>query len=118
MSCFLGSAPALKKLGTAADKIKVMNTSMINAVAILATVATTAGAQSLCGDRDGMVAGLSSKYGETSRLMAIDADGGLIEFFASDARGGWTVIRTNTSGVSCIVSSGNGFEIFAAGDPV
>lgn len=75
---------------------------------ILATNA--AFAQSQCGNRDTVLATLAEKYGESRRSMGIAANNSVMEVFASEASGSWTITVTLPDGMMCLVASGQSFE--------
>lgn len=64
-----------------------------------------------CGKHDKVVAFLSSKYKEQRTSMGIVSNRGVMEFFVSDSTGTWTILLTNTQGISCIVASGENYEL-------
>ncbi len=75
-------------------------------------LAGTASAQIPCGERNAIVAQLSSKYGETRRSYGTTVINGtvmLIETWASES-GSWTVLRTRPDGVTCLLGAGQGYE--------
>lgn len=87
---------------------------------ILATHAGFAAEQ--CGAREAVLAQLAEKYGETRRGIGMAANQTVMEVFASDASGSWTIIVTLPNGASCLVASGEGYEAVtedlpAKGDP-
>lgn len=75
---------------------------------ILATQAGFAATQ--CGARDTVVATLAGQYGETRRGMGLAANNSLVEVFASDTSGSWTIIVTLPDGLTCLVASGQSYE--------
>ena len=42
--------------------------------------------------------------------MGLVSNRGVMEFFVSEKTGTWTVLLTNTKGISCIVAAGESFE--------
>lgn len=75
---------------------------------ILATTASHSAQQ--CAKRDMVVSQLTEKYGETRRGMGVAANNTVVEVFASDASGSWTITVTRPDGVMCLVASGQGYE--------
>jgi hypothetical protein len=63
-----------------------------------------------CAARDIVTAQLTDKYGETRRGMGMAANSTVMELFASDASGTWTITVTLPNGMTCLVASGQGFE--------
>jgi hypothetical protein len=76
-------------------------------------VATQAMAQPQCAARDAVVTQLNSHYGETRRGMGIAANNSVMEVFASEKSGSWTITVTMPDGTMCLVASGQGFETLA-----
>ncbi len=68
-----------------------------------------------CQDRNGMVAALAAKYGESLRGSFLGSPrsgfpGQVFEVWASDGGGSWTVIVTSPGGVSCVLGWGNDWQ--------
>lgn len=74
-----------------------------------------------CGPRERVVERLASVYGESRRAIGLSARNRVLEVFASEASGTWTVTITLPDGVTCLVASGEAFEAFepvgASSDP-
>lgn len=92
---------------------------MILGLAMGATMATAAMAQSRpsCAPRDIVIERLASKYGETRQSIGLGANNAVVEVYASDSSGSWTIIVTSTSGMTCLVASGMAFETLAEALP-
>ncbi|QYX58699.1 hypothetical protein K1T73_16810 [Roseovarius sp. SCSIO 43702] len=71
-----------------------------------------------CAPRDVVVERLASKYGESRQSMGLGANNAVIEVFASQSSGTWTITATNVRGVTCLVASGQAFEQMAEGLPI
>lgn len=79
---------------------------------------TSAQAQSnQCAARDQVVERLGEKYGETRQSIGLGANNGVVEVFASDETGTWTIIITMPTGVACLVASGQAYETLAVAAP-
>lgn len=80
-------------------------------IAVLAlTVAAPAYAQQLpCGERDKIVAEITTKYKEMPRAMAITGGNSFMEIYVSPS-GTWTTMITAPNGQTCIVGAGEGWE--------
>ncbi|MCU4651230.1 hypothetical protein N8I71_00180 [Roseibacterium sp. SDUM158016] len=78
--------------------------------AILPRMAT---AQAACGARQQVVDHLRTRYGETLRGMGLSADNRIIEVYASEETGTWTITVTSVSGITCLIASGEHFETMA-----
>lgn len=89
-------------------------------LAILAASAhqTLADGPMQCAKRDLVVAKLATGYGETRRSIGLTADNSVMELFASDATGTWTIMKTLPNGMTCLVASGESFEQVAAPLPL
>lgn len=68
-------------------------------------------AAATCGPRDTMVMALASKFGEARKTVALDGRKNMVETFANDATGTWTVTLTRPNGTACIVAAGKNFEM-------
>ncbi|MCT4372781.1 hypothetical protein CLG85_021725 [Yangia mangrovi] len=66
-----------------------------------------------CGPRDVVVARLAETYGETRQSIGLGSDNAVMEVFASDETGTWTITVTSSTGVTCLVASGLAFETLA-----
>ncbi len=66
-----------------------------------------------CAPREMVVDRLASKYGETRQSMGLGANNAVVEVYASETSGSWTIIVTSASGLTCLVASGQAFEELA-----
>jgi hypothetical protein len=80
---------------------------------IFALLAMPAHAQQQCGPRDKMIAQLAEKYGETQRTMGYvgppPAVTAVMETYANDATGTWTILLAKPDGTACMMASGGGW---------
>lgn len=84
-------------------------------------VSGTASAQSTtspCAARDKVVQRLTSNYGETVQSMGLGANNGMMEVFASEETGTWTITVTMPNGQTCLIASGQAFEGAAVMDKI
>jgi len=89
------------------------------AAAIYVALASQASAQQRnCGQRETVVARLAEGYGETRQSVGIGANNAVVEVFASEETGSWTIIFTMPTGLSCLVASGQSFEEVAEALPI
>lgn len=70
-----------------------------------------------CAPRAKVIERLATKYGETRRSMGLGSNNAVMEVFASDESGSWTITVTMTNGVTCLVASGQAFEELAEALP-
>lgn len=77
----------------------------------LLLAASTAHAQSqTCAKRTQVVERLSEKYGETLQSVGMHSNNGLLEVYASEATGTWTILVTTPDGTSCLIAAGQMWE--------
>ena len=70
-----------------------------------------------CAPRDRVLDRLATTYGETRRSIGLSGEEGVVEVFASDDTGTWTITLTLPSGQTCLVASGLAFESLAEALP-
>jgi len=63
-----------------------------------------------CSSRDAVIDRLATKYGESRQSIGLAPQGRVVEVFASDDTGTWTITVTMPNGVTCLVASGQSFE--------
>ncbi len=68
-------------------------------------VATSALAQAVCGKRAEIIKRLHTGYAEVEVGAGIAQNGNLVEVFASQ-KGGWSIIYTTPSGITCMMAVG------------
>jgi hypothetical protein len=80
---------------------------------ILALLALPAHAQQQCGPRAQLVAKLAEQFGETQRTMGYvgpaPAITAVMETYANDATGTWTILLAKPDGTACMIASGGGW---------
>jgi hypothetical protein len=99
---------------------KIIHLAALTTAAALYLASTTQAAaqsQANCGPRAAVVAQLAERYGETRQYVGIGSNNAMVEVFASDASGSWTILVTMPSGVACLVASGEAFEQVAEALP-
>ena len=75
-----------------------MKTLIFAATALLATIAPQASvAMPHCGERDAVIESLTDKFGEHHYASGLQCATGLMEIWASEDRGTWTVLMTRVS---------------------
>ncbi|MEP5155588.1 hypothetical protein [Planktotalea sp.] len=86
---------------------------------ILALAATTGFAQSArnCAPRDVIVERLAEKYGEARQSVGLGANNSMVEVFAANETGTWTITVTMANGLTCLVASGQNYETLAEALP-
>ena len=53
---------------------------------------------------------LSNKYDEAPVAFGLQSNGNLLQVYASEDKGTWTVVSTSPAGMSCIVAAGKRWE--------
>lgn len=66
-----------------------------------------------CDSRDRVTQLLADTYGETRRAVGLSGQAVVMELYASDATGTWTVTFTLPDGRMCMMASGSGYEAFS-----
>lgn len=66
--------------------------------------------QMMCGKRTDMVRQLGEKYGESRRSLGLAGGRGVVELFASEATGSWTILVTSPQGTACLMAAGEAFQ--------
>lgn len=70
-----------------------------------------------CAPRADVVKQLAETYGETRRGIGIARQGAVMEIYASDHTGSWTITVTMPDGVTCLIASGQSYEAMAEALP-
>ncbi|KIC31780.1 hypothetical protein [Leisingera sp. ANG-S5] len=80
--------------------------------------AAPAAAQSRnCAPRDAVIKRLAEKYGESRQSIGMGQQGMVMETFASADTGSWTITVTTPNGMTCLVASGQSYEVLAEALP-
>ncbi len=97
------------------QKLLTLTTSL----GLLALGATFAEAQANknCGQRDSIVQRLAQKYGESRQALGLGTQGAVVEIFASEDSGSWTITVTLPTGATCLLATGQAFEALAEALP-
>ena len=67
-------------------------------------------AEEQCGPHDQVIKALGDKWGETRRGLGLLPNGRVLEIFANDDLGTWTIIATDPALVTCLIASGQAWE--------
>lgn len=79
--------------------------------AVAALIPVGAMAQQNCAPRDAVVERLNERYSETRQSIGLGANNAVVETWASLESGSWTITVTMPNGMTCLVASGQGFEL-------
>ncbi len=74
-------------------------------------------AQGNCAPRASVIERLAERYGEARRGIGMVQQGSVMEVFASDETGTWTITLTMPDGTTCLVASGQAYETVAEALP-
>jgi len=94
-------------------------TAKIIALTCVATLmASTANAQTRnCAEHAMVVERLADGYGESRQSIGIAANNTVVEVFASIETGTWTIVVTQPGGPTCLVASGEAYQVLAEALP-
>lgn len=89
----------------------ILGLAFISTMALsMLTVAAHAQNSRNCGPRDAVIDRLAAGYGETRQSIGVGANNAVVEVFASEETGTWTITVTTPNGMTCLVASGQHFE--------
>jgi hypothetical protein len=81
---------------------------------VLGSLPAKAQEEPKCAPRDKMVLGWKQEFGETARNGGVVYQDGqplsIIEFYASDETGTWSILATRPDGMMCIVALGRDYN--------
>lgn len=98
-------------LGKKGMKMKQVTIASLISVGLFAGFAAPSHAQGAsCADRTLIVERLSSKYGETRQSAGLNQNNGMVEVFASNDTGTWTILVTMPNGMSCLMAAGKAWQ--------
>lgn len=80
---------------------------------LLATQHAFAQNRANCAERDVVVTRLAEGYGESRQAIGLGSNNAVVEVFASDETGTWTITVTLPNGTTCLVASGQAYETLA-----
>lgn len=84
---------------------------------VLCGLAAPATAEGFCAPRDMLVGRLAERYSERQQSIGLAGNDIMLEVFASEDSGTWTILMTRADGTSCLVASGTAYETVAAAPP-
>jgi len=70
-----------------------------------------------CAPRPVVLERLADGYGETRQSIGLGTQGAVVEVFASDETGSWTITVTMPTGMTCLIASGQDFEALSEALP-
>ena len=108
--------------GSLTERTPVMRRLTVLCLALALAPGLAAAQPQQCGERERIVQVLSEKYGESRRSIGLTAQGAMVETYASDATGSWTITVTFPAGQMCLLASGQSYvsladEVVPSGAP-
>ena len=94
---------------------KIRHTAILLAP-LLSLTACAPSYAATCAERQTVIDRLSGRYGERVQSMGLGANNGIVEVFASDETGTWTITVTMPNGITCLVASGQAYETITQPD--
>jgi hypothetical protein len=92
---------------------------MLRVLAVLsAALPAAAQAAGSCTAHDDMVRHLAEGWGESRQAIALDSGSAMVEVYANADTGTWTLTVTQPGGPTCMVASGQAFEMVKEELPV
>jgi hypothetical protein len=66
--------------------------------------------QARCAPRAQLLELIENRFAETRRAIGLTASQTVMELYASENSGSWTILVTLPNGMTCLVAAGSGFE--------
>lgn len=95
-----------------------MKKLILAALAVFFAMPAWAQSRQNCAPRAVVLERLASKYGETRQSIGMGSRGVVMELFASDETGTWTITVTTPDGLTCMIGAGNSYEEQNSEEPV
>lgn len=90
---------------------------LLTAIITLTGTAALSQQMSHCASRDLVVERLAQKYGESRQALGLGSQGAMVEIFASEDSGSWTITVTMPNGSTCLMATGQAYEKLAEALP-
>ncbi len=102
--------PKIRRAPGLSYKVPIHTIAIIALALILLATTQASAAKRPCIDRATLVERLEARFGENLRAVGVATSGkGALEIYASP-NGTWTVVMTNTNGLSCIMAAGHSWH--------
>jgi ABC-type transporter MlaC component len=85
-------------------------TFMFAAIASAPAALAQSQTPSACAPRDLVISKLEDSYGESRMGAGLRGHASVFEIWASADSGTWTIVVTNTEGISCVMASGDSWQ--------
>ncbi len=86
-------------------------------IALLAPLLFCAGhatAQPQCNTRESIRTQLAERYGESPVATGVTSGGALVEVYSANNGRTWSIVVTDTNGISCLAAAGEGWRMIVA----
>lgn len=113
----LDKAPAPRPM-TPLTAYSAVETDDFSVFDVMAVAAQNGVAAPRCDDHAALSSDLAGDFGETRVSQRTTGEDLVMELWASDAFGTWTMVHKGSDGVSCVVSSGTGWSADRTPDDV
>ena len=91
--------------------LRTLARSLVGVALLACTPSAEAAAETAaCAALAEVVAKLAQRFGETLRSVGLQRSDGLLEVYASDRTGTWTILVTRPDGISCLLAAGERWE--------
>jgi hypothetical protein len=90
--------------------VSLLARTLVGIALIACTPRAEAGETGACAARAEVVAKLAQRFGETLRSVGLQRADGLVEIYASEKTGTWTILVTRPDGMSCLLAAGELWE--------
>ena len=88
----------------------ILARTVVGIALIACTPRAEAAEPGACTSRGEVVAKLAQRFGETLRSVGLQKKDGLVEIYASEKTGTWTILVTRPDGMSCLLAAGELWE--------
>ncbi|MEO0569007.1 MAG: hypothetical protein AAF066_14835 [Pseudomonadota bacterium] len=95
-----------------------MQTKVLFTGAVLALGLASPAIAASCAPRETVVDRLAERYGESRQSVGLGSNNSVVEVFASEETGTWTIVVTSVSGLTCLMASGQAYEPIAEVLPI
>lgn len=110
--------PTQKRVSSPLTAYAAVETDDFSVYEVMAAESQNGVAAPRCEDHAALSVDLSQEFGEIRVTERTAGEDLVMELWASDAFGTWTMVHKGTDGVSCVVSSGTGWTTSTTADQV
>ena len=89
--------------------LRLASFAAVSSLILIAAQPADSAVSQRCGPHDKLAATLGEKFQENRKALGLAGQNAVIELFVS-LKGSWTLTATSTSGVACIIASGEAWQ--------